>query len=164
MQKLLVPLLVLSLTTGCKKTVEVSTDLPTDTLEFQYQKMPEKVQFDPETATLVEDWEEFMAFGNEMEVLYKATNNEDLILAVDELIKKEKVLETGTYPEIFNDFRVKSRQLVVRTYLYKLKASLAERQPSTEPTLEMLDAYNALRKQLNLIVRTRLDDKLLDIM
>jgi len=162
MRKFLVPFLVLSLLGGCKKSPTAPADLLSkDSLEFQIQRMPAKLQLNPEATALAQDWKEFMDLGSSMDVLYKATNNEDLALAVDDLIEKEKLLEQGQYPESFDDYRIKSRQLVLRTYLYKLKASIMERQPTTEPAVEMLEAYNALRKQLNLIVKTELDKKLI---
>ncbi len=162
MRKLLAPFLVLFLLGGCKRSAAPSADLlPKDSLEFQIQRMPDKFQLNPEATALAEDWKEFMDLGSSMDVLYKATNNEDLALAVDDLIEKEKLLEQGQYPEPFDDFRIKSRQLVVRTYLYKLKASILERQPTTAPAVEMLEAYNALRNQMNLIVKTELDKKII---
>lgn len=162
MRKLLVPFLVLSLLGSCKKSPTAAADaFSKDSLEFQIQRMPDKLQLNPEATAMVQDWQEFMDLGNSMDVLYKATNNEDLALAVDDLIEKEKLLEKGEYPESFDDFRIKSRQLVLKTYLYKLKASILERQPTTEPAVELLEAYNALRKQLNLIVKTELDKKLI---
>jgi len=123
--------------------------------------MPEKLPLSPESAPIVEAWKEFSALGGSMDVLYKATNNEDLALAVDDLIEKEKELSAGNYPPNFDLQQVKSRQLVLRTYLYRLKASIEENQPTTQPTVEMLQAYNALRKQLNLLVKNQLDTQLI---
>ena len=94
-------------------------------------------------------------------MLYKATNNEDLALAIDDLIEKEKKLEAGQYPELFDSFQVKSRQMVMRTFLYKAKTSIMENQPTTEPTIKVLEAYNSIRKQLNVIMNSQLDKKLI---
>lgn len=67
----------------------------------------------------------------------------------------------GEYPELFDTFQVKSRQRVLRTFLYKTKASILENQPTTEPTVKVLDAYNSMRKQLNVIMNSQLDKKLI---
>lgn len=161
MRKLFGLFLVLSLLGGCKESTGPVTAQTGDSLEFQYQSMPEKLPLSPESAPKVETWEEFMALGQSMDVLYRATNNEDLALAVEDLIVKEKELSGGVYPEPFDTQSIKSRQLVLRTYLYRLKASILENRPTTEPTVAMLEAYNALRKQMNLIVKTQLDRKLI---
>src|SRR5690606_1193206 len=56
MRKLLVPFLVLSLLGGCKKSPAPSADLlPKDSLEFQIQRMPEKLQLNPEATTMAQD-------------------------------------------------------------------------------------------------------------
>lgn len=161
MRKLFGLLIALILLGGCKKSAGPATVQTNDTLQLEYQRMPEKLPLSPDSGPKVEAWEEFMALGKSMDVLYRATNNEDLALAVDDLIEKEKELAIGEYPEAFDTQSVKSRQLVLRTYLYKLKASIMENQPTTGPTIQMLEAYNAIRKQLNLIVKTQLDRKLI---
>lgn len=162
MRKLLGILLVIVVLSGCKKSPESTTqEVDMTELEFQYQKMPDKAPINPEATTIVDGWEEFKAFNASMDVLYRATNNEDLALAIDDLIEKEKNLNEGNYPELYDNFQIKSRQQVIRTYLYKVKATISENQPTTEPTVQMLEAYNALRKQFNVIVNSQLDKKLI---
>jgi hypothetical protein len=70
-------------------------------------------------------------------------------------------LAEGTYPEPFDSFQLKSRQMVMRTFLYKTKASILDNQPTTESTVKVLEAYNAMRRQLNLIMNSQLDKKLI---
>ncbi|WP_375323314.1 hypothetical protein [Flagellimonas sp. GZD32] len=161
MRKLLVLVVITSYLLGCKKTDSVATTAQNDDLEFNYQKMPDKATINPNAAAIVENWPEFKALNASIDVLYKATNNEDLALAIDDLIEKEKDLEVGKYPELFDSFQVKSRQRVLRTYLFKVKASILDNQPTTGPTIQMLEAYNALRKQLNVIMNSQLDKKII---
>ncbi len=161
MRKLLVLVVITSYLLGCKKTDSVATTAQNDDLEFNYQKMPDKATINPNAAAIVENWPEFKALNASIDVLYKATNNEDLALAIDDLIEKEKDLEVGKYPELFDSFQVKSRQRVLRTYLFKVKASILDNQPTSGPTLQMLEAYNALRKQLNVIMNSQLDKKII---
>lgn len=161
MRKLLGILLVFSVVWGCKKTGPTPTETDGEELVFNYQKMPQKSNMNPDATAIVETWDEFKALNSSVDVLYKATNNEDLALAIDDLIEKEKDLEVGKYPELFDNFQVKSRQRVLRTYLYKVKAAILENQPTTEPTVQMLDVYNAMRKQLNVIMNSQLDKKLI---
>ncbi len=161
MRKLLSILIVFSVLWSCKKTESAPSETTGEELVFQYQKLPQKASINPEATTIVETWEEFKALNTSMDVLYKATNTEDLALAIEDLIEKEKKLEAGQYPELFDNFQLKSRQRVLRTYLYKVKAAILENQPPTEPTVQMMDAYNAMRNQLNVIVNSQLDKKLI---
>jgi hypothetical protein len=161
MRKLLGLLVIFLVLLGCKKHKDNAQETQNTELGFQYQKMPPKLAINPEATKIVETWKEFMNFAASMDVLYKATNNEDLILAIDDLIEKEKQLAEGTYPELFDVYQVKSRQRVLKTYIYKVKASVLENQETTEPTIEMLEAYNAMRKQFNVIVNSQLDKKLI---
>ena len=161
MQKLLGILVLMLLLNACKKVEEAPVELNTEELEFNYQKMPEKIDINPEASAIVANWQQFKDLNASIDVLYKATNNEDLALAIDDLIEKEKELEAGQYPELFDSFQVKSRQMVMRTFLYKAKTSILENQPTTEPTIKVLEAYNSIRKQLNVIMNSQLDKKLI---
>lgn len=161
MQKLLGILIFLSILGACKKVEKTTAEVENQDLEFNYQKMPDKIGINPEATAIVEKWEEFKALNSSIDVLYKSTNNEDLALAIDDLIEKEKNMADGEYPELFDTFQVKSRQRVLRTFLYKVKASILENQPTTEPTIAVLDAYNDIRRQLNVLVNSQLDKKLI---
>lgn len=161
MQKWLGLLLVFLLLRGCKKTEDISQKQENEASVFQYQKMPPKFTINSKAIALIETWDAFKALSESMEVLYKARNNEDVILAIDDLIEKEKLLAQSSYPALFNTLQVKSRQRVLRTYLYRVKFSILENQSATTPTVEMLEAYNALCKQLNRIVKSQLDKALL---
>ncbi|WP_108424001.1 hypothetical protein [Flagellimonas amoyensis] len=161
MRKLLGILLLFSVLLGCKKTGTATEETAGEELAFNYQKLPQKAVINEKATAIVETWDEFKALNTSMDVLYKATNNEDLSLAIDDLIEKEKAMEAGQYPELFDTFQVKSRQMVLRTYLYKTKAAILEKQPTTEPAVQMLDAYNAIRKQFNVIMNSQFDVKLI---
>nr|WP_299214562.1 hypothetical protein [uncultured Allomuricauda sp.] len=123
--------------------------------------MPKKLTINPKATVIVEEWPEFKKLSSSVDVLYRAKNNEDLILAIDDLIEKEKLLEKGTYPEAFDKFQIKSRQRVFKTYMLKVKSSVLDNRDATQPTIEMLEAYNAFRKQFNVLVNSQLDTKLI---
>ncbi|WP_421804667.1 hypothetical protein [Flagellimonas sp.] len=161
MRKLLGILILLVSLGACKKSEKAAPEVDTTALEFNYQKMPDKATINAEASAIVEQWQEFKNLNASVDVLYKATNNEDLALAIDDLIEKEKKLAEGTYPEPFDSFQLKSRQMVMRTFLYKTKASILDNQPTTESTVKVLEAYNAMRRQLNLIMNSQLDKKLI---
>ncbi|MDC6366185.1 MULTISPECIES: hypothetical protein [Flavobacteriaceae] len=161
MRKLLCVIVVFSALLSCKKKQEVVEDPMGDELVFNYQKIPDRIKLNAEAAEIVESWDEFKKFNESVDVLYRATNNEDLILAIDDLVEKEKDWERGVYPDAFNSLQVKSRQRVLKTYLFKVKSHLLEKQETTQSTVQMLEAYNALREQLNVMVNSQLDTKLI---
>ena len=146
---------------GCKKEVkpEVVQDAGTEFVSFQ--NTPKTRTINPEVNDILSSWPEFQAFQNSYDVMYRAENNEDLVLAIDDLLEKEKGLRESTYPETFNKEQIKSRQKVLRTFLLKVKASLAEGTDVNEPIKQMLTARNAYRNQFNLIISSKLDTKLI---
>lgn len=161
MQKLLGMFILCSILGACKKVEQTTAEVEKQELEFNYRKMPDKIAINPDAAAIVDGWNPFKDLNASIDVLYKATNNEDLALAIDDLIEKEKKMADGEYPELFDTFQVKSRQRVLRTFLYKAKADIMEHQPTTESIVDVLEAYNNLRRQLNVIVNSQLDKKLI---
>jgi len=147
---------------GCKdKSATSQMDPSLGELDFNYQKIPQRTLLNTKAAGFLENWPEFRAFNSSFDVLYKARNNEDLALAIDDLIDKENLLEKSKFPSIFDTFEIKSRQRVVKTYLFKVKSQILNNGETTEPTMEMIRAYNAMRAQLNVIVNSQLDKKLI---
>lgn len=161
MQKLLIYFVLIGIFYGCKKEVkpEVVQDAGTEFVSFQ--NTPKTQTINPEVNDILSSWPEFQAFQNSYDVMYRAENNEDLVLAIDDLLEKEKGLRESTYPETFNKEQIKSRQKVLRTFLLKVKASLAEGTDVNEPIKQMLTARNAYRNQFNLIISSKLDTKLI---
>ena len=146
---------------GCNEKPDSKSDSQEELQTFDYQKLPKKLELSGEVASILDGWEEFKALNSSIDVLYKSTNNEDLSLAIDDLLEKEKSLSDGNYPEPFNSLQIKSRQKVFRTLLLKVKASVLNKSDTTEPTIEMLQAYNIIRQQFNSILSSQLDTKLI---
>lgn len=147
--------------TGCKKQQEPVSEIIGDALFLNHRQMPKKLEINAETTVQVQEWEAFKALSRSIDVLYKATNNEDLNLAIDDLLEKEKELAESNYPKMFDKFQIKSRQRVLRTYMLKVRACIINKADTAQPTIEMLQAYNALRNQLNNIVNGWLDTELI---
>ena len=161
MQKLLFYFLFLGLVLSCKqeKESEVVTDAETEFVSFQ--NTPKTQKFIPKAEGVLSAWPEFQELQNSFEVLYRAANNEDLVLAVDDLLEKEKSLRESTYPKEYNKPQVKSRQKILQTFLLKVKASLAENTDVNTPLKEMLIARNAFRNQFNVVINNTLDTELI---
>jgi len=161
MQKLLIIIFFFGIALGCKK--EGKQDLTDENAKvfFTFQDMPKSQEINNEAKEILKDWKEFQELKSSFEVLYRASNNEDLALAIDDLLEKEKTLREGDYPEVFDRPQVKSRQQVLRTYLLKVQASITDQTDVNQPMKEFLLANNAWRNQFSLLVKNKLDVKLI---
>ena len=83
-------------------------------------------------------------------------------LAIDDLLEKEAALAKGEYPAPFDQLQIKSRQQVVRTFILKIKGNLEDRQGVQEAMVQMLEAYNAMKQQFNILKSNTLDKELID--
>ena len=76
-------------------------------------------------------------------------------------MEKQNALAVSNYPEIFDKPQVKSRQKVFKTYILKVRATLEYRKDPMESTIEMVNAFNGLRNQFNVMVNYNLDTKMI---
>jgi hypothetical protein len=83
-------------------------------------------------------------------------------LLLEELNQICKRLEESTFPEAFEQPAVRSRLRVIQTYLGKLEAALYYRLDYQQPLQELMQSYNALREQFNVIVRSTLSPELFE--
>ena len=162
MSKISVFLIVLLVFSGCNsrvaetpETSEVSSD--TDLKEF-----PEVVQIDAGAREILDGWAEYRSLEDRMAVLREAENEEEMKLLLEELDQICTQLEESTFPESFEQPSVRSRIKVIRTYFGKLEAALFYRLDYNEPLRELLQSYNALREQFNVIVRNTLSPDLFE--
>ena len=148
---------------ACKEKEAQAVETASATVSFSFQQMPKIAAVNGEVAEILEGWEAFQELNSSFQVLFKASNSEDLALAIDDLLEKEKLLRESEYPKAFETSEVKSRQKVLRTFLLKIQASVADRTDVYEPMKQMLLAYNAMRGQFNIITNNKLDvDLILD--
>lgn len=146
---------------ACKNEGEVVVENTAESDFISFQNMPKKQQLNPKANEALAAWMEFKALESSFNVMFKAQNSEDLVLAINDLLEKETALSNSTYPKVYDLPQIKSRQRVLRTFLLKVKASLQQRTHIDEPIKQMLEANNALRKQFNVIVNNDLDIKIL---
>ncbi|MEM8927153.1 MAG: hypothetical protein AAGC45_03030 [Bacteroidota bacterium] len=154
-------LIVLVWVSSCKDTSAEAVDPAQEPDAFSIQDYPKLIEMDPEVFTVVSSWPEFMAMENSFDVLKRASNTEDLKLAVDDLIEREKALGEGDYPEAFDKLQIKSRQQLLRTFLYKVRGNLLDNRDISEGMEELINAYNSLKNQLNVIGGNTLDAELI---
>jgi len=142
---------------SCKEKQAPALETDGEAASFTFQNMPKINAVNDDVTEILGDWEAFQELSNSFQVLFRASNSEDLALAVDDLLEKEKLLRESKYPETFETSQIKSRQKVFRTFLLKIQASIQDRTDVYEPMKQMLLAYNAMRRQFNVIENNKLD-------
>ncbi|WBU90891.1 hypothetical protein [Cellulophaga omnivescoria] len=146
--------------TNTKKEV-VKEEQIIDEITFNAKKLPKKIKLDSKVVPVLENWQEYKDFNTAIDGLYKAENDEDLRLTLDQIIEAQKKLEKSVYPEEFNKPHIKSRQTVVKTYTLKTKAAIEYSLNVLEPASELINAYNSFRNQFNIIANNTLDTNLI---
>ncbi len=142
---------------GCKGERDSQGSSGISVIEIDVSQLPQRSAINPRANAILKDWPAFQELETSFDGLYRVENNEDLILVVEEMVKRQNELEDSDYPEAFDIPQVKSRQKVFKTYLLKLKAASEYRTEVMPPAREMLEAYNAFREQFNIIVNNTLD-------
>ncbi|MEL6305934.1 MAG: hypothetical protein AAFQ20_14255 [Bacteroidota bacterium] len=161
MRKMKVFFIVLLSLWGCKEKPKEVVEQKAEIDFFDYRKMPKKHQVTSKVDSLLAPWKEFQMFTSSLGVLYKATTAEDLALAVEDVLEKEAELYKSEYPEAFDKSQVKSRQRVLRTYLLKVKADIANKIDATPATVEMLQANNEFHEQFDIVLGNVLNSELI---
>ncbi|NND78909.1 MAG: hypothetical protein HKN53_03345 [Maribacter sp.] len=161
MHKILIIGLLLSIFISCKdKTQEVATDSNSG-YELSTEAWPNKLRVNSEVRAILAEWPEYVAMDVSFDALYNAANIEDLRLTLENIIEEQKLLEVSEYPEEFDKPQIKSRQKVFKTYVLKVKGDLIYRLDPEASVHEMINSYNALRNQFNVMLNSRLDTKLI---
>lgn len=146
---------------SCKEKKDEVVANDTSGYVITTEKWPEKLAIKANAQSILNDWFEYNELENSFDALYTVENREDLSLIIENLIEMQKSLAESTYPEKFDNPQVKSRQKVFKTYMLKVKGDLIYRIDPQESVLQMLEAYNALRNQFNVIANNTLDTKLI---
>ena len=154
--------LIICILTSCNQRPKSEEISGSTDVEFRAEDLPKRVKINAKSAAIVNEWAEYTAFDDSFNAIYSATNNEDLILVIDDLLEKQKIWEKSVYPEEFDRAQIRSRQNVMKTYLLKVKSALLTRSEFTEATVEMIKAYNALRGQFDVTMNSYLDPNLLE--
>ena len=162
MSKNSVFLIVLLLFFACNSRVEEAPETSGVTSGAAIQELPEVAEIDSGAREILDGWAEYRSLEDRMLVLKEAGNVEEMKLLLEELNQISTQLEESTFPGAFDQPSVRSRIKVIRTYLGKLEAALFYRLDYDEPLRELLESYNALREQFNVIVRNTLSPDLFE--
>lgn len=161
MQRLFICGVVLLFIFSCKpKNQEVAEDT-VSAFEIDGAEYPKKIAIDAKVKSAIINWKEFSALEGSFDALYTVENTEDLTLVIEDLEVKQKAMVKSEFPEEFDLPQIKGRFTLFNTFLLKAKGDLYYRLEVQKSILEMINAYNALRNQLNITVNNTLDTKLI---
>ncbi|WP_047246616.1 hypothetical protein [Maribacter thermophilus] len=146
---------------SCKESASESVVGQTSDWNVMVEKFQKKITLSPKAIELVAEWKEYNELERSFDRLYTVENAEDLILVIEELIEKQKLMEKSVYPKELDMPQVKGRQKVFKTYLLKIKGNLAYRQDPQSSIKEMIDAFNIMRDQFNVVVNNTLPQDLI---
>lgn len=146
---------------SCKESPSESIAQESSDWNMMVDKFPKKIALSPKARGLVSEWKEYNELQRSFDRIYTVENPEDLILVVEELIEKQKLLEKSVYPVELDLPQVKGRQKVFKTYLLKIKGNLAYRENPENSIKEMIDAFNIMNDQFNVIVNNTLPQDLI---
>jgi hypothetical protein len=150
--------LVFMLLFSCKQDRSAVTE-DTSAFDISTENWPEKSKVNTKANTILKAWSEFVDLDKTFDGLYTVENTEDLSLIVEDLIETQKYMAESDYPESFDKPQIRSRQKVFQTFILKTKGDLEYRVDPQQSVREMIDAYNALRNQFQIITNNTLDIK-----
>ena len=152
--------LVFMLLISCKQDKsEVTED--TSAFYISAENWPGKTRANANANTILKAWSAYGDLDTTFDGLYTVENTEDLSLIVEDLIERQQLLAESEYPESFDTPQIKSRQKVFDTFILKTKGDLEYRADPQQSVRQMIDAYNVLRHQFDIITNNTLDIEML---
>ncbi|MRI00833.1 hypothetical protein GH721_09870 [Kriegella sp. EG-1] len=162
MLRILIITVVFIFLASCKKDKKGQSLDQTSNIIFHVEEWPKKLNVNSEAAEILSSWVEYQELERSFESIYNIDNAEDLSLIIEDLIEKQKAMAESTYPLEFDKPHIKSRQVMLKTYILKTKSSLEYRLDFEPSVIEMIDAFNALRNQFNVILNSKIDEELIE--
>lgn len=163
MWRITVFLLVLLLwAAGCKQDPVGPAEAPQQEVSADTLPLPRPVSISPGARSEMPDWAEFNALEKRMEAVYTAEGPEDMTLLLEDLMELCGQLEGSEFPETYDQSSVRSRIKVFKTFLMKTRAALDYRLDYRPALRQSLEAYNALREQLDRIVTSTIDPSIFE--
>ena len=146
---------------ACKQQADTEENSDSKDDAFTVEALPKSASPNAQATAILSDWKEYNDFTRAYNIIRQAQNIEELKLTVDDIIEKQNVLAASTYPEKFNKAQIKSRQIVLKTYILKLKGDLEYGLNFNESLKEMGSAYNTYINKFNILVKQTLDTNLI---
>jgi len=142
---------------ACGKKQEIQTVNKPVVSILDYTDLPSFVPLTAASDSVLLTWSNFKAFEERMKALPVVISVPDLKMLVQELIEKDQVILNEAYPELLNLPEIKSRQRVLTTFLLKTRAEILLSQDPKMAAQEVVQSFNALRDQINLLTSPKLN-------
>ncbi|WP_276389270.1 hypothetical protein [Eudoraea chungangensis] len=159
MRKIVVFITIVLVFSSCRNRQNLDEKQVITQVEFDVSELPGLFELNLETQEIVDKWINYKELESSIEALYQIKNNEELILLIENTVEKQNAMASGKYPEPFNTPQIKSRQKVFMTFVLKVKATLEYRKDPIPPTIEMIDAFNIMRRQFDVLMNSQIDTK-----
>lgn len=143
---------------SCKEQREEDKE-DTSAYDISIKDWPSKSKVNVKVDAIIAKWPEYGDLDTTFDGLYTVENTEDLSLIIADLVKNQKLLADSVYPESFDKPQIKSRQKVFHTFILKTKGDLEYRLDPQKSVAEMINAYNSMRNQFEIITNNTLDLK-----
>lgn len=156
---------IISLTSCTKDSQKNNIEVEAKDTVQTVIKIPALVNLNSKVLPEIASWSTFKALEIEIKKLYDFDDDENFSFIIEELIKKEKELSTSDFPEKFNTPSVKSRILVLKTYVLQAQAAIEDKERKEvimKQKEKIIIAYNALLKQFNERLEENLADEFLN--
>ncbi len=160
MMKTILTSFIILMCFSCKQVNNQSVEADANYL-VSVDNWPKTLKNNSKSKEILDKWTAFNAFDEAINNLYTIENKEDLNLIIEDLVEKHKLLKESKFPAEYNKSQIKSRLKVVHTFILKTKGNLTYSLNPEEPVIELLNAYNALLNQVNIISGNTFDIKTL---
>lgn len=126
--------------------------------------LPKLEQFDTEKQEELDEWKEYTELRKAIRD-FREEKGGDVPLQIDNLLEKEKELSESDFPEKFDNPSVKSRIATLKTYLMQTRLEAPDPVPERylmEQKVKILDAFNAMDRQLYVMMQGSVTDEFLN--
>lgn len=135
-----------------------------DSLKVKLKKIPDLKKLSDEDLKEIDLWAEWKSFEEEMEK-FQDLDADNLSLSLDELVRLFKDLDKSDFPEKINIPAIKSRLLVLRTFVLKARSISDEKnriKDLNDLQIKIVDAFNETKEQMSVALREKEYEKVLE--
>ncbi|UOB16081.1 hypothetical protein [Abyssalbus ytuae] len=150
---------------SCKKnetSATVNNEALTAIDTVKVIKFPKLNNLSANVRTEANKWPQFLKFE---EAIFRLQSNKgDLLTEVENILKLEKELTESKFPEKFDHPAIKSRLLVIKTFLEQLKASATGNFPDSRirsQKIRVVEGYNSLLLQFSEAMEKKVTEEFL---
>ncbi|TRZ46412.1 hypothetical protein [Robertkochia solimangrovi] len=130
-----------------------------------FTQLPDTFNLSDVSRKEIDTWKRFREFEKEMET-FRVKTSGDLSFSTEQLLVIDTLLQKDTIPPKFDNRAIKSRLIVISTFIHKLDAQLGgnTRAKDIDNTREkLMEAYNGLRYQIADVLTDKVYEDFLEV-